>query len=598
MSAQLPKSAPFSADEIAKLNTLVGSANPLQRAWLSGFLAGVDAAANEPASTAHGVAAPIAPPRPKEKLLILYASETGNSEGLAMKAKKAAAKLGFEPRVLDMGEATLDQLAQAKNVVVLAATWGEGDPPQRGAAFYKALMSDAAPRLPNLRFGVLALGDSAYINFCETGRKIDERLAALGATRVADRLDLDLDFAKRAASWTDEALTALAPPPSEAAPAAGSVVHVDFKSAAHAEPTPREDDEPAFDAENPLTAEISEIIDLNGSGSTSETWHIELATDAPGFTYEPGDAIGVLPLNDPALAADLAAVAGLGGDKALIGRLVAERDITTLTRPVIEAYAKLTGRGDVAALAKPDRLAVYIADRQIIDLIAEHPEKLTAEQLAGLLRPLPPRLYSVASSLKAHAGETHLLVSAVRWRSHDRDRHGVASAWLAGSKAGAPVQVYVKPNRHFRLPKEGDRPIIMIGAGTGVAPYRAFVEERAETGAQSGAKRGPSWLIFGARHFTTDFLYQLEWQEYLASGALTRLDPAFSRDQPEKVYVQQRIAEEADRLRSWVADGAHIYVCGDEKAMAKDVDKALTAALGEAQLEELRRAGRYQRDVY
>ena len=588
MTALLPKTAPFSSEEIDTLNKLVGRSSPLQRSWLSGFLAGVDAAQGQ-ASGAASVA-PSAPPRPKEKLLILYASETGNSESLAMKARKAANKLGFEARVLDMGEVTPETLAQAKNLIVYAATWGEGDPPQRAAAFYRALMSDAAPRLPGTRFAVLALGDTAYVNFCTTGAKIDERLAALGGTRAADRVDLDLDFAKKAQAWTDAALAKLAPAPTEAA---GSVVHVDFKTGAHAGELLDDDSEPAFDAERPLAAEITEIVNLNGTGSTSETWHVELSTDATGFTYEPGDAIGVVPQNDPALAADIAAVVGLGSDRALVQKLVSERDITTLTRPVIEAYAKLTGRSDLAALAQPDRLSGYIADRQIIDLLAEHPERLTADQLTGLLRPLPPRLYSVASSLKAHAGETHLLVSAVRWNSHGRDRNGVASTWLSAKKSGESIRLYVKSNRHFRLPKEASRPIVMIGAGTGVAPYRAFVEERAEAGI-----KGPSWLIFGARNFTTDFLYQLEWQEHLASGALTRIDVAFSRDQPEKIYVQNRIAKQADRLRSWVADGAHIYVCGDEKAMAKDVDKALTTALGEAQLDDLRRTGRYQRDVY
>lgn len=598
MTALVPKTAPFSSEEIDSLNRLVGRSSPLQRSWLSGFLAGVDAAQGQ-ASGAASVA-PSAPPRPKEKLLILYASETGNSESLAMKARKAANKLGFEARVLDMGEVTPETLAQAKNLIVYAATWGEGDPPQRAAAFYRALMSDAAPRLSGVRFAVLALGDTAYVNFCTTGARIDERLAALGGTRAADRVDLDLDFAKKAQAWTDQALAKLAPAPAEAPPsAAGSVVHVDFKTGAHADEVLEDEDGPAFDAEKPLAAEITEIVNLNGTGSTSETWHVELATDTNGFTYEPGDAIGVLPENDLSLAADIAAAVGLGGDGALVQKLVSERDITTLTRPVIEAYAKLTGRRDVAALAQPDRLSGYIADRQIIDLLVEHPERLTADQLTGLLRPLPPRLYSVASSLKAHAGETHLLVSAVRWNSHGRDRRGVASTWfagkggLAGKKAGDAVRLYVKPNRHFRLPQDASRPIVMIGAGTGVAPYRAFVEERAEVGVKS-----PSWLIFGARNFTTDFLYQLEWQEHLASGALTRIDVAFSRDQPEKIYVQHRIAEQSDRLRSWVADGAHIYVCGDEKAMAKDVDKALTLALGEARLEELRRAGRYQRDVY
>ena len=592
MTALLPKTAPFSSEEIDTLNGLVSRASPLQRSWLSGFLAGVDAAHNQ--SLGHALAAPAAAPvaRAKEKLLILYASETGNSEGLAMKARKAANKLGFDARVLDMGEATPEALAQAKNLVVYAATWGEGDPPQRSAAFFRALMSDAAPRLPNVRFAVLALGDTAYVNFCTTGRTIDERLAALGATRVADRIDLDLDFAKKAQAWTDATLSTFTPA-ADAAPQAGSVVHVDFKAGAHAGDAFEDDAEPAFDADKPLAAEISEIVNLNGTGSSSETWHVELATDALGYSYEPGDAIGVLPENDPALVADLLDAAGLAGDAALARRLVAGFDVTTLTRPVIEAYAKLTGRGDVATLAQPDRLAAYIADRQIVDLLAEHREKLTADQLTGLLRPLPPRLYSVASSLKAHAGETHLLVGAVRWHSHGRDRKGVTSTWLAGKKMGDAVKLYVKPNRHFRLPKDGNRPVVMIGAGTGVAPYRAFVEERAEGGA-----KGPNWLIFGARNFTTDFLYQLEWQEHLASGALSRIDVAFSRDQPEKIYVQHRIAAEADRLRSWVADGAHIYVCGDEKAMAKDVDKALTAALGEERLEELRRTGRYQRDVY
>lgn len=594
MTVHLPATAPFTNNEIEALSAIVARSNPQQRTWLSGFLAGIDANTNTPALPLADVE-----PRVKEKLLILYASETGNAEGLARKARKIAARQGFEARVMDMADATLDLLAAARNLLIYVATWGEGDPPQRAQAFYDAVLGDGAPQLPNLRYGVLGLGDSAYINFCETARVLDERLEALGAQRATERIDLDLDFAKPAAAWTDASLSTLAPD-EPAAPA--TIVHVDFANASQT----LEDDEPAYGADSPLTAEIAEIVNLNGTGSTSETWHLELATEAAGYTYQPGDAIGVAPENDPQLVGDLITAAGLDHDPELVTRLTRERDITTLTRPVIKAYADLTGRDDVAALAEPERLAAYVADRQIIDLISEHPERLSADQLIGMLRPLPPRLYSVASSLAAHPGETHLLVGTVKWHSHDRDRKGVASNWLAGRREGDTVDLHIKPNRHFRLPEDTDRPVIMIGAGTGIAPFRGFIEERAERHA-AGQAVGKSWLFFGARNFTTDFLYQLEWQEHLASGALTNIDVAFSRDQPEKIYVQDRIAERAETLRGWVEDGAHIYVCGDEKAMAKDVENALVAMLagprqdleaGHAQLTALQTAGRYQRDVY
>lgn len=581
MTALLPKTAPFSSDEIDTLNRLVARSSPLQRSWLSGFLAGIDSA------NGYAQQQPLAPTRAKEKLTIIYGSETGNSESLALKARKAAQKLGFDARVLDMADASPAALTGIRNLIAIVATWGEGDPPQRAADFYKELMADAAPRLEGLRFAVLALGDTAYANFCATGRAIDERLEALGATRVTDRVDLDLDFAKKAVAWIDSTLAALVT--AESAPVSATVVHVDFKAGAHVDDA----DEPAFDAESPLAAEISEIVNLNGTGSSSETWHVEFATDAAGWTYVPGDAIGVIPENDPELVAAIVDSAGLGSDAALARKLATERDVTTLTRPVVEAYAKLTGRADVAALASPERFAAYASERQIIDLLAEHREKLTADQLVTLLRPLPPRLYSVSSSLAAHEGETHLLVGAVRWQSHGRKRNGVASTWLAGKKRGDQVKLYVKPNRHFRLPSDEAQPIIMIGAGTGVAPYRAFIEERAAIGAT-----GKSWLFFGARNYTTDFLYQLEWQDHLASGALSRIDVAFSRDQPEKIYVQHRLTQRADEIRRWVGEGAHIYVCGDEKAMARDVDQALGQVLGADRLDELRKAGRYQRDVY
>jgi sulfite reductase (NADPH) flavoprotein alpha-component len=589
----LPKNAPFAPEDIDILNQLVQRSTPMQRSWLSGFLAGLDAAQMQPGAVPQAAAAP----RPRTPLTILYGSESGNAEGLAMKAKKAAAKLNFDAKVLDMADADLANLAKVKNLIVYISTWGEGDPPQRAADFYAALMADGAPRLDGVRFSVLALGDTAYVNFCQTGKQIDARLAELGGVRAADRVDLDLDFAKAASAWTEKTLGLLAP--AEAA-GATTVVHVDFKSGGAA----GEPDEPVYTADNPLEVEITALVNLNGTGSTRETWHIEVATDAADFSYEPGAAIGILPENDPKLVTDLLSAVGLGSEAALAVKLIKGHDITTLSRPTVDAYAKLTGRKDLAKLLEGDAFAKYAADRQLIDLFTGHPEKLTAEQLVKLLRPLPGRLYSVASSLKAHQGEAHLLIGAVRWESHGRKRAGVASSYFADRrKVGDKVRIYVKPNRHYALPADPNRPIIMIGSGTGVAPYRAFVEERAETGA-----KGKSWLFFGERNFTNDFLYQLEWQDHLASGALSRIDVAFSRDQPEKIYVQHRLWERRGDLRAWLDEGANIYVCGDEKGMAKDVDAMLVKILaepakgdteaGKAKLKELTKAGRYQRDVY
>lgn len=516
-----------------------------------------------------------------------------------MKAKKAAAKHGFDAKVYDMADADMALLGKANNIVIYAATWGEGDPPSRAVDFYQDMMGDNAPRLDGVRFAVLALGDTAYAQFCEVGKRIDARLEALGGIRAADRVDCDLDFAKQATDWTDKALAKLAPADTGGG---ARVVHVDFKgSAATGE---EEDAEPAFTAESPLEAEISTLINLNGTGSTRETWHVEFTTDDPAFIYAPGDAIGILPENDPVLVDQLLKATGLSSDAALLLKIQKSYDVTTLSKPLVENYARLTGRADVKALLEGDALARFAADRQLIDLFETYSEVLNAEQLLSLLRPLPGRLYSVASSLKAHPGEAHLTVGTVRWESHGKARNGVASTYLADRrKAGTSARIYVKPNRHFRLPADGGTPIIMIGAGTGVAPYRGFVEERAETGAS-----GKSWLFFGERNFTNDFLYQLEWQDHLASGALSNIDVAFSRDQPEKIYVQHRLWERRADLQRWIAEGAHIYVCGDEKGMAKDVDATLVRILaenakgdeeaGRLRLKELTKTGRYQRDVY
>ena len=548
----LPEAAPFNADQRTALNRVISGTNVEQRHWLSGFLAGYAAA------TTPQPAAATAPAR-RPPLTILFGTESGNSEALADTARKTAARMGFAARVLDMADATPAQLAAAQNLLVIASTWGEGDPPQRAIDFHAALMAPDAPKLPNLRYAVLALGDRAYVNFCQTGRQFDERLAELGATRIADRIECDLDYEAPASAWLDRSLAQLDPKPEP-----GAVIHVDF-----ARPRPSE-------------AEITERIRLSGSRSTSDTWHLEFSLT--GVDYEPGDSLGFRPSNDPALVETVLSAVGLDNDTELHAKLSTQFDITTLTPQAIQKRT---------AEKTPEPGA------HLIDLLQAAPHRLTADQLTSLLRPLPPRYYSIASSRKAVPDEAHFLVAALRYDWNGRPRTGVASLDLTHRhKVGDRLKVSLKPNPHFRLPADPHRPIIMIGPGTGVAPFRAFMQERDALGAA-----GKSWLFFGHRNYTHDFLYQLEWQDLLKRQVLTRLDLAFSRDQPEKRYVQHALWDARDELNAWLKDGAAIYVCGDATAMAKDVHTTLQRILadqgdGVAALDTLRREGRYLRDVY
>jgi sulfite reductase (NADPH) flavoprotein alpha-component len=562
----LPETAPFPAEQITDLNRIMSGTSAEQRTWLSGFLAGYQAA-NAPQPAA------VAPPARRAPLTILFATESGNAEALADIARRAASKLGFAARVLDMADAMPAQIAAAQNVLVIASTWGEGDPPQRAIDFHAALMAEDAPRLEGLRFAVLALGDRAYAKFCETGRLFDERFAALGATRVAERIDCDLDYEAPANAWIHGMLTTLQAELGE--PEAGAVIHVDFARA------PAEAS--AYSRSRPFEAEITERVRLSGSRSSSDTWHVELSLADSGMTYEPGDSLGFLPRNDPALVDAVLAASGLAGDAALHARLAEQFDITTLTPQNFAAHVALTGETSL----------VRQEGWQVIDLLEAAPHRLTEAQLLALLRPLAPRYYSIASSLKAVPDEAHLLIAAVRYETHGRTRNGVASVDVADRRSiGERIRVFVKPNQHFRLPADPHRPIIMIGPGTGVAPFRAFMQERDAVGA-----RGRNWLVFGHRNYTHDFLYQLEWQDLLKRGVLTRLYVAFSRDQPEKRYVQHALWHTRQDLHAWVQDGAAIYVCGDANAMAKDVHATLRRILGD-QLDALRREGRYLRDVY
>lgn len=585
--AALPAPAPIAEDQ---LDRLLREASPEQLQCLSGYVAGFQAGAT---GRGAALAMPSAPAAPKPQLTILYATESGNAEALAGAARKAAARMGFAAKALDMADATPEQIANPGNLLVIASTWGEGDPPQRAEPFMAALMADSAPHFPGVRYAVLALGDRAYARFCETGRVIDERLAALGAERIAPGVECDLDYEAPAKGWIDASLTALAPPAAGAA-----VIHVDFARTQAAETG-------AFSRTRPFEAEIVERINLNSSRSSTETWHLELSLEGSGIAYEPGDSLGFLPRNDPKLVDEMLAVTSLAGDDNLRAALIDLHDITTLTPDQVGAYAALTEKPELAAIAAdPPRTTAFIRERQLIDLLAGAPARLSPDQLLGLLRPLPPRYFSLASSRAAVGEDAHLLIAAVRWQSHGRQRNGVASVDVAERRAtGERLKLFLKPNPHFRPPADPDRPIIMIGPGTGVAPFRAFLQQREADGA-----RGRSWLFFGARQFTHDFLYQLEWQDWLASGVLSRMDVAFSRDQPEKIYVQHRMWEARRELFAWLAEGAAIYVCGDAAAMAKDVHATLLRIISDQSgrntddattfLREMQQSGRYLRDVY
>ena len=579
----IPKTAPFAEEEIDLLNRVVGTASPIQRAWLAGFLAGIDASSDGGALALQ----PAAPARPAEPLAVVYASESGNSEKLAGDIAKSARKNGLKPTIIDMADLDVAALASAKKLVFIAATWGEGDPPARAVRAYNELMGEGAPRLDGVEFGVLALGDTAYVEFCAIGKKIDERLAVLGGKRVVDRVDCDLDFAEPAARWIGDAVKVLTPPN-----AGGRVIEVDFGG------------KPVAPASTDIIeAEITEHVDLNSSRSDKETIHLALSFENGAPAYQPGDSFDLYPENDPATVDELLKAAGLAGDEKLRADFIKSRDVTTLSLKTIETYAEKTGHQYVKALIADGQAREWIAGRQLIDLIATFPIALDAETLRALTRPLAPRAYSIASSRREVGDEAHLLISAVRYDSHGRQRKGVASNFVAERlKRGGRVRVKLKPNRHFALPAP-DKDVIMVGPGTGVAPFRAFVQERRATEAS-----GRSWLFFGDRTFTHDFLYQLDWQDALKDGALTRMDVAFSRDTPEKIYVQHKLWDRRAELVEWLEGGAYFYVCGDTKAMAKDVRatlvrafadvRSLTPEAAEQAVVTLEREKRYLQDVY
>lgn len=597
--------SPLNAQQAQQLTALIETLTPMQVTWISGYLSGINAhsATGEVAAPA---AAPAAQGGASETLTILYGSQTGNAEDVAEQLKTRAEADGLSVNVVDMLDYKPKDLKKEQNVIVCVSTHGEGDPPDNAEELHAFIYGKKAPKLDGLKFSVLAFGDTSYEHFCQTGKDFDTQLEKLGGTRVTDRVDLDVDFDDAAEAWIEDVVSTFADK------IGGDTPHPTVTAMPGAAAAPAES---AYSRKNPYQAELLDNTVLNGRGSDKEVHHIELDTEESGLVWEPGDSLGIIPENDPTVVSELIAalgasadeqVTGIDGEVSLEHALTHQYEITTLTRPFVEKYAtqaQTEALDKLLAEDQRDALTDYMHGRFIVDLVEDYPiASITGGDFVRLLRKLPPRLYSIASSYTANPDEIHLTVAAVRYESQGRARHGVASIQLADRSEDVKLPIYIDTNKNFKLPAD-DAPIIMIGPGTGVAPFRAFLEEREEREAT-----GDNWLFFGAQHFLTDFYYQTDWLRWRDEGLLTRMDVAFSRDQDDKIYVQDRLRAAGKDVYDWLQRGATIYVCGDANAMAHDVHEALLELIGEYggmdseaaadHLKQLQKEKRYQRDVY
>ncbi|OMP66729.1 assimilatory sulfite reductase (NADPH) flavoprotein subunit [Domibacillus epiphyticus] len=601
--------SPFNQEQAELLNSLLPTLTESQKVWLCGYLAASQSASVQVTTEAPPEVNPAASTGQtvSKEVTILYGSQSGNAKGLADHAGKTLEGQGFQVTVSSMSDFKQNNLKKVQNLLIVVSTHGEGDPPDNALSFHEFLHGRRAPKLDGLRFSVLALGDSSYEFFCETGKEFDKRLEELGGERIVPRVDCDLDFDEPAAEWLDSVLTALSE-----SQAAGSV-------AAPASAPTAAAGETVYSRTNPFHAEVLENLNLNGRGSNKETRHLEISLEGSGLTYQPGDALGIYPQNDPKLVDELIQALNWNPDEKVTinkqGEVSSLRDaftshfeITVLTKPLIEKTAQLTGIDalqELMAAENGEKLKNYIEGRDLLDLVKDFgPFSVSPQEFVDLLRKMPARLYSIASSISANPDEVHLTIGAVRYNSNGRDRSGVCSVLCAERlEPGDTLPVYIQHNQNFKLPENTDAPVIMVGPGTGIAPFRSFLQEREEAGAS-----GKSWLFFGDQHFVTDFLYQTEFQKWLKDGVLTKMDVAFSRDSNEKVYVQHRMLEHSKELYEWLQEGAVLYICGDEKNMAHDVHNTLIEILekegnmsrekAEAYVADMQQQKRYQRDVY
>lgn len=604
--------SPFNQEQVELLNRLIPTLNDSQKTWLSGYLTAIQGIAAVAAGTgaapnvqAEAVAAVSVPPASRE-VTVLYGSQTGNSSGLSKKLAKKLEEQGLQVTLSSMGDFKPNGLKKIENLLIVVSTHGEGEPPDNAIPLHEFLNSKRAPKLDGLKYSVLALGDTSYEFFCQTGKDFDQRLQELGGTPIVPRVDCDVDFDEAAAEWMNDVLASLSSTPAKAGTLSSEAVVAALSGG-----------ESEYNRTNPFKAEVLENLNLNGRGSDRETRHIELSLEGSNLDYEPGDSLGVFPENHPRLVDELIAAMGWNADERVTVNKSGEQvsvyeallryfEITAVTKPVVQELAKLSPDSGLADLLANDAEFRNVMNScDLLDLVQDYNLKgIPAGEFVAVLRKIPARLYSIASSSKSFPDEVHLTVRTVRYEARGRERYGVCSVHLAERiEAGDSLPVYIQHNPNFKLPENPDAPIIMIGPGTGVAPFRSFLGEREETGAQ-----GKTWLFYGDQHFLTDFLYQTEWQRWLKDGVLTKMDVAFSRDTEHKVYVQHRMLENSKELYQWLQEGAVIYVCGDEKKMAHDVHGALATILEQEggltseqaseYLTRLQQEKRYQRDVY
>lgn len=599
-----PIASPLNDQQISSLQQTVSELSSQQLAWVSGYFWGL--AQNQPNTAVTPIAQATAAvsAKPAGKLSIIFASQTGNAKGVAEALEQEAKAEGIAVELFDASDYKGKNLAKETHVIIVASTNGEGEAPDNAIELHEFLQSKKAPKLSNLQYGVIALGDSSYEFFCQTGKDFDAYLSKLGATPFINRLDCDVDYEAPAAEWRKNALGKVKDTLSSGTEA--DVVQLPVSQAATAHSP--------YNKQNPYTATLLTSQKITGRDSGKDVRHIEIDLEGSGLTYQPGDALGVWFENSSELANAILGKVGLSGVEtvevdgeslSIHSALVSKYEITTSNPQLITKFAELSDSKKLQKLVEDkDKLREYSANTQIVDVLAEKKTKLTADELIGLLRRLTPRLYSIASSQEEVDEEVHLTVALVEYEQNDEKRYGGASSFLAQRlEEGDEVKVFVEHNNNFKLPEDDSTPIIMVGPGTGIAPFRSFIQERENRDAE-----GKNWLFFGDRTFTQDFLYQVEWQKYLKSGVLSRLDVAFSRDQVEKVYVQHRILENAAQVWQWIQEGAYIYVCGDATRMAKDVHDALVIVAeqegkmprddAEQFINDLRKAKRYQRDVY
>lgn len=600
MTTQAPPTSmlPLTPEQLAKLQSAIGEFSPHQLAWLSGYFWGM---VNQQPGTVAVTPAPAA----AASVTVISASQTGNARRVAEQLRDDLAAAGLGVTLVNAGDYKFKQIAQEKLLLIVASTQGEGEPPEEAVALHKYLFSKKAPQMAGTAFAVFGLGDTSYENFCQTGKDFDARLAELGGERLFDRADADVDFKSAAEAWRKQIVDVLKQRVPQATAAqtqvsvAGSVAQIVSSP---------------YSKESPLTASLAVKQKITGRNSDKDVRHIEIDLGESGLSYQPGDALGVWYHNAPDLVEEIIGLIWRTGDETVtlndqtmtLREALTERlELTQNTTVIVEKYAALS-RDErlIELLADKHQLQQYAQTTPLPDMIRQAPADLDAEQLVALLRPLTPRLYSIASSQEEVGSEVHITVGVVRYEVDGRARTGGASGYLADRlEEDGELRVFIEHNDNFRLPANPQTPVIMIGPGTGIAPFRAFIQQRAAEGAE-----GLNWLFFGNPHFTEDFLYQVEWQRFVKDGVLSRIDLAWSRDQKHKVYVQDKLREQGAEVWRWIEQGAHIYVCGDANRMAKDVEQALLELLAEHGgmdaeqadefLSELRVERRYQRDVY